>query len=209
MQNYMSLFNAMRYNSEQEKTELMMSLIPNLCTECEVSSYLRNQLRYDDSVNKLAAFVREVAKISDLVVVERESIGHFERVLKEHISAADIAAVIKHIRSAYTKFFRIEAHIRNSTITPELQRILHIISFLHVICDRLKDGQEWLVHHDFDGPWTLYIMDEGNYFRTDKNPEPQQVVELDPGSHNPASLPDRGHNSNAVHAHLDELKAFI
>jgi hypothetical protein len=52
-------------------------------------------------------------------------------------------------------------------------------------------------------------MNEENTFRTDKNPEPQQVVELDAGSHNPASLPDRGHDRNAVHAHLDELMAFI
>ena len=186
-----------------------MSLIPNLCTECEVSSYLKYQLTYDDSVSKLAAFVREVAKIRELVVVVRERTGYFERVLKEHIPATDIAAVIKHIRSAYTKFFRIEAHIRNSTITPELQRILHIISFLHVICDRLKDGHEWLVQHEFQGPWLLYIMNEENTFRTDKNPEPQQVVELEPGSHNPASLPDHVHHNNAVHAHLDELKAFM
>ena len=187
----------------------MMSLILDLCTECEVSNSLKFELRLLDHDSPRAAFVREVAKIRELVVVVRERTGYFERVLKEHISAADIAAVIKHIRSAYTKFFRIEAHIRNSTITPELQRILHIISFLHVICDRLKDGHEWLVQHEFQGPWLLYIMNEENTFRTDKNPEPQQVVELEPGSHNPASLPDHVHHNNAVHAHLDELKAFI
>jgi hypothetical protein len=170
---------------------------------------MQYQLRYDDRDSKLAAFVREVANIRELVVVGRERTGFFERVLKDNISETDIAAVIQHIRAANTKFFRIEFHIRDSPVTPELQKIQHIIRFLHMICDRLQDGQEWLVHHDFDGPWTLYIMDEGNYFRTDKNPEPQQVEELDTGSHNPASLPDSAHDTNAVHARLDELKALI
>jgi len=134
--------------------------------------------------------------------------------LKDNISETNIAAVIKHIRSANTKFFSIEFHIRDSSVTPELQRIQRIIRFLYLICDRLEDGQEWLVQHESDGPWTLYIMHEGNYFRTDKNPEPQQVVELDTASHNPASLPDDlpagvndGHH--AMDAHLDELKALI
>ena len=172
VQNYMSLFNAKRYNSEQEKTDLMMSVIPDLCSQCELSRSLQHELRLLDKDSTRAAFVREVAKIRDLVVVGREGHGHFERVLKENISEADIAAVIIHIRSANTKFFRIESHLRNSTVTPELQKIGHIISFLHIICDRLKDGQEWLVHHEFQGPWTLYIMNEENTFRTDKNPEP-------------------------------------
>ncbi len=209
VQNYMSLFNVMRYNSEQEKTDLMMSVIPDLCTECELSSSLQFELRLSDRDSKMAAFAREVAKIRELVVVVRERTGYFDRVLKENISTADIAAVIKHIRCVNTKFFNIEYHMRSSTVTPELQRIHHIIRFLHLICDRLNDGCEWLVQHEFQGPWTLHIMNEENIFRTNKNPEPQQVVEVDARAHNPSSLPDRGHNRNAVSAHLDELKALI
>ncbi len=205
----MSLFNAMRYNSVKEKTDLMMSLIPGLCCECDFSRSLTFELRLSDRDSPRAAFVREVEKIRELVVVGREMPGYYARVLKENISETDIAAVIQHIRAANTKFFRIEFHIRDSPVTPELQKIQHIIRFLHMICDRLEDGQEWLVHHESDGPWTLYIMHEGNYFRTDKNPESQQVVELDTGSHNPASLPDSVHPTNGVHAHLDELKSLI
>ena len=66
MQNYMSLFNAMRYNSEHEKTDLMMSLIPDLCTECEVSSSLKFALRQSDRDSPTAAFAREVANIREV-----------------------------------------------------------------------------------------------------------------------------------------------
>ena len=215
----MSLFNAKRYNSEHEKTDLMMSVIPDLCSQCDLSSSLRHELRLSDKDSTRAAFVREVANIRELVVVVRERHGYVERVLKENISEADIAAVIIHIRSANTKFFRIESHLRNSTVTPELQRIGHIISFLHIICDRLKDGQEWLVHHEFQGPWTLYIMNEENTFRTDKNPEPdpsrrrktpQNPEREDHIQHGNPGDPHHNHTDiSAVDAMLSQMEHYI
>lgn len=170
VQNYMSLYGLPRYNSAQDKTDLMMSLIPELCSECELSRSLQFELRLSDRDSKQAAFVREVAKMSELVVVRREGRGYAERVLKENISSQDIAAVIIHIRQANRKFYNIEYHIRSSTVTPELQRAGYIITFLHILCDRLNDGQEWKVKHEFQGPWTLYIMDENNIEREEKNP---------------------------------------
>ena len=157
----------------------MMSLIPKLCSECDYSRSLQFELRLSDRDSKEAAFVREVAKIRELVVVGRERHGYFERVLRENISEPDIAAVIKHIQSANTKFFGIEYHIRDSSCLPELQRISHIIRFLNIICDRLDDGHEWKVQHEFEGPWDLYIMSGDNIFRQEKNPVHPAVIEDD------------------------------
>ena len=170
VQNYMSLYGLPRYHSEQEKTDLMMSLIPDLCSICELSRSLQFELRLSDRDSKTAAFVREVAKMSELVILRRQGPVCFERVLKEGVSEADIAAVIIHIRSANMKFFNIESYTRNSTVTPELQRIGYIITFLRILCDRLNDGYEWKVDHEFQGPYTLYIMNEDNTWRAEKNP---------------------------------------
>ena len=170
MQNYMSLYGLKRYNSTQEKTDLMMSLIPELCSICELSSHLQFELRLPDRDSTEAAFVREVAKIRALVVVGRQGPVCFERVLKENITSQDIAAVIILIGSAHTKFHRIASHLRNAPELPDLQRAGYIIDFLHILCGRLNDGYEWKVDHEFQGPWTLYIMNEDNTWRAEKNP---------------------------------------
>jgi hypothetical protein len=158
----MSLYGLPRYHSEQEKTDLMMSLIPDLCSQCRCSPSLQFELRHPDSESKRAAFVREVEKIQKLVVVGS--------VLKENISEADIAAVIIHIRQANRKFWNIEAHLRNNPMLPELLIIERIITFLHIICDRLNDGQEWKVRRESEGPYTLLILHEDNTWRAEKNP---------------------------------------
>ena len=214
MQKHMSLYGCKRYNSEQEKTDFMMSQILELCTICELTTSLRNQLRYEDRDSKVAAFVREVATMSALVVVRRQGSAYFERVLKENIQSDVIDQVISHIHIAERKFYKIEGHIRTSSITPELGRINHIITFLHIICDRLKDGQEWLVHHEHEGPWTLYIMNEENTFRTDKNPVPVQTSESDESvPRNPSRFSINGSDDRRPignpQANLDALKALI
>jgi hypothetical protein len=185
VQNYMSLYGLPRYTYEREKTDLMMSLIPELCSQCELSRSLQFELRLSDSDSKSAAFVREVAKMSGLVIRRRQGLAYFERVLKDNISEADIAAVIIHIRQANRKFWNIEAHLRNSPTLPELLIIERIITFLHIICDRLKDGQEWKVRHESEGPYTLLILHEDNTWRAETNPV---VGAQDNPGDNPASV---------------------
>ncbi len=187
VQNYMSLYGLPRYNSSKEKTDLMMSLIPDLCSECELSRQLQFELRLSDRDSKQAAFVREVAKMSELVILRRQGPVCFERVLKEGVSEADIVAIIIHIRQANRKYYNIEPWIRNSTVTPELQRIGYIISFLYIICGRLNDGEEWKVDHEFQGPCTLYILNEDNTYREEKNPAPYPSAQPRASDENPVA----------------------
>ena len=161
VQNCMSLYSCMRYKYKKEKTDLMMSIIPNLCTEVDKSEYFQSQVRYYDH-DTLAAFKRDVSKMR----------------LAQHIDA-----VIPLIRSAHTNFFNSDFDTQNTL--PELQTIGSIISLLYTICDRLDDGQEWLVRHEVGGHWTLYSMNAENTFRTEKNPVAGETLE----THNAISPP--------------------
>ena len=163
----MSLYGLKRYNSPKEKTDLMMSLIPELCSICELSTELQFTRSLRDS--KVAEFVKEVATMSEFVILRRQGPVCFERVLKENITSQVIDVVIKLIGSAAAKFHRIENHLRNWS-GSDLQRAGYIIDFLHILCGRLNDGYEWKVDHEFQGPYTLYIMNEDNTWRAEKNP---------------------------------------
>jgi len=152
------------YNAT-DKTKFMIDKIVEMWFISEYDPTIKSTLRYDRDC-PLAKFARSIKKIGVTLDIQWDRMQTKFRA-KENVSTADIENVAQELRIAYNQFCHVPGHIRR---LGQLNDIRPILNILDVISCRINDGQEWHLHREVDGDWKLYIMDESNTFRTEKNP---------------------------------------
>ena len=174
---------------------------------CDASANLNSDLLYDRTGPE-AKFAKTIKEIGQTLGITFDRSKH-AYVVKQNISEQDMKTVSLIIGSAHRLWLNIPGHIR---LLIDLYQIRPIIHMLNLICDRLKDGQDWRVNQDDPDEWKLYIMNEDNAFREEKNPVYPNPPEdstpnfppNDPNEHYPDEI-----GNPPLHALLRQLEYYI
>jgi hypothetical protein len=150
----------------------MIDKIEEMWFISEHDDTIKSTLRYDRD-SELARFARSIKNIGVTLDIIWDRMQTKFRA-KENVSTADIENVAQELKIAYNQFCHVMGHIRS---LGRLNDIMPILEILDIISCRINDGQEWHLHREADGKWKLYIMDESNTWRTEKNPVVDGVEE--------------------------------
>jgi hypothetical protein len=176
------------YNAT-DKTKFMIDKIEEMWFISEHDQTIKSTLRYDRDC-PLARFAQSIKKIGFTLDIKWDRMQTKFRA-KENVTTDDIANVAQELKIAYNRFCQVMGHIRS---LGQLNDIMPILEVLDTISCRINDGQEWHLHREANGKWKVYIMDEGNTWRTEKNPVVDGVEEYPRNppiiDHPPVTNPD-------------------
>jgi len=156
-----------------DKTKFMTDKIVEVWCTCESSATIKADLRCNRD-GSLSNFARSIQSIGTTLGIHWDR-GRIQYVVKENVSADDMQTVQKQLKIAHHRFLQVHGHVRDLRDLHDIMPILHI---LDIISGRLADGQDWQLKRDAEGTWALYIMDETNTWRTEKNPVADAVEEI-------------------------------
>jgi hypothetical protein len=168
----MSSPNVTKLYNATDKTKFMIDKIEEMWFISEHDDTIKSTLRYDRD-SALARFAQSIKKIGTALDIKWDN-RQIKFIAKENVSTADIENVAKELKITYNQFCNVPVHIRRF---GQLNDIMPILQILDIISCRINDGQDWHLHREADGNWKLYIMDESNTWRTEKNPVVDGVEE--------------------------------